>query len=100
MKYKNFRSSSVFDFSHTLDATVSATKGVWTSLGQVMHAKWEGNSTDGQLIPYERYPQVIMVNFKASGTLLCVSFHMYPTLNVTIHRFVQAKLELRTLLQR
>eukprot|EP01138_Halocafeteria_seosinensis_P006958 gb/GECG01007116.1/.p1 GENE.gb/GECG01007116.1/~~gb/GECG01007116.1/.p1 ORF type:complete len:418 (+),score=51.72 gb/GECG01007116.1/:1-1254(+) len=69
MRYKNFRSSSVFDFSNTLDATVTATEGVWTSLGQIMHSKWEGNSSDGQLIPYERYPQVIMFNFKASGEI-------------------------------
>eukprot|EP01138_Halocafeteria_seosinensis_P006955 gb/GECG01007113.1/.p1 GENE.gb/GECG01007113.1/~~gb/GECG01007113.1/.p1 ORF type:complete len:394 (+),score=45.51 gb/GECG01007113.1/:1-1182(+) len=67
MKYQNFRSDSVFDFSHFLDAKVSATQGVWSSRGQQLHSKW--NETEGQLIPFERYPQVIAVRFKASGEI-------------------------------
>lgn len=63
MDYQNFRSDKVFDFSNRLQATVSATRGVWVSRGQSIFPKWQ----DGKVVPHERYPQVISVSYRASG---------------------------------
>lgn len=71
MNYQNFRSDNVFDFTKRLEATVSATEGVWISRGRSVFLKWDDDSK--QAIPHERYPQVISISFRASGKLAIVS---------------------------
>lgn len=63
MDYQNFRSGSPFDFTNRLEASVSATRGVWVSRGQSIFPKWQ----NGKVVPHLRYPQVISVSYRASG---------------------------------